>query len=469
MLNKFNWILFIIVTSLTSISDTHSNEKKSEDITDSYNYRIKIHPKNDGSLQKIILTEDIYSYSKKNQLQDISVVDKLNNPLPFEIDISTKEPKKLVKSIAIYPLTEKRFLLENTDIVSFQYDQNNRLSQIQSNAFNNKKQSNEQEQVVGYLLDLGAENRPTNSHLVFELSKASNTSFLRFDIDQSNDLKYWHSISRSEVLAQLFDRQLDQQPDQQLVSQHNKINLNEVSSRYLRLKLLDNHQEFSINSVIQEYSETKSSEPIWSTTKLANYNQQAKGYIFDLAQSIAYTHVKVKLPEPPSFIRGKLYSRNGKNDPWIQRNNVNLFHIQVNGKSIIQNELLVDRLRAKQMMIVLDNNYNQSAPKNLSIDLGWAPQELIFFANGNAPYEILVRSSRDDSESMKDPQFISLIKNQLSSSIPLAKFGESRLEKNPDISDDKPLPWSQIFLWAILILGVVVLGLMARSLLRQVK
>jgi len=461
---------FLMSFFLVSVSDTHANENEATGIADSFNYRVKIHPINDSSLQKIILTEDIYSYNKSTRLQDISVVDNLNNQLPFEIDLSIKKPEKRVKSVALYPLAEQRFLLENTDVLSFKYDQNNRLSQIESNLNNSNNSVNiKKDQVVGYLLDLGEKHYVRNSQLLFELSVASTTSFLRFDIDQSDDLKHWRSVSHGEVLAQLLDQEPSHQSDQQNISQHNKINLRNISSRYLRLKLLDEHPDFSINSVVQEYSESKISEPIWSDTKLAYYNQQENGYILDITQSITYSHIKIQLPKSPSLIKGKLYYRYNKINQWIKATDINFFHIQDNNKHIIKDLLAVNNLRAKQIMIVLDNADSHSNPESLSLNFAWNPQELIFFANGNPPYEIVVGSNKGHSASMKDPQFISLIKNQLSASIPFAKLGESRLEKIIVKKEDKPLPWSQMFLWGVLILGVVVLAFMAKSLMKQVE
>ena len=206
--------------------------------------------------------------------------------------------------------------------------------------------------------------------MFFLLSQAAKTSILRFDIDQSNDLKHWRSVSRGEVLAQLFD----QQKGHNSITQHNKIELRNIASRYLRLKLLDEEQEFEIESVVQEYSVVNPVEPVWSKTKHASYDTQEEGYIFDLPEAITYNKIKVNLSKSPSFIRGYLYSRNDVKALWTRRENINLFHIQVDGKNIIQNELPLNRLRAKQLMIKLDNGHDSFKQTGLSIDLAWTPQ-----------------------------------------------------------------------------------------------
>lgn len=458
VLSKRLYTLLLVICCIPLSIFATSTDKKLEARKESI-YYINIHPSGNGSLQQITLTEDIYLHSKDRQLNDLLVLDRLGAELPFEINTPENKVLQYKKEVAIYPIHEQKHLLKQTDSVSFKYDQENRLSEIQK-----VNGADKQSQVVGYLLDLGEEIMAGTIFLNFDLSRVSQTSFLRFDIDQSDNLKNWNTVSRGDVLAQLLDRKK--------LTQHNEISLSRVYSRYLRINLLDKSPMFSINSVVLKYTEKTKTQLVWGEQKEINFSDIEQAFIINTSPSLAYRTIQLNLSDSTTLLRGNLYSKNGEQENWIFRHHLNFFHIKDGEKYIVKDRLSLPGLRASQIKIEFDNVTEAQRLAPLELKLAWSPQQLTFVANGNKPYDIAVgkhRSSNTPIDLLKaqNHKMITVIKDEIVGSIKEAKFGESRLVVIEPVAESY-VNWKKISLWFVLIVGVFLMAWMAKRLLKQV-
>lgn len=425
-------------------------------------YHVDLIPTGKGSLQQVTLTEDIYLHSRGRELNDLMILDSLGETLPFEI--STPEVKTLEyeKQVVTYPIREPRFLLKQTDNISFKYDQDNRISEIQK--INDKSSGEKQQKIIGYLLDLGKEQTSNNISLNFKLSSVIQTSFLRFDIDQSNNLKNWTSASSNEVLAQLVDNQQ--------LTVHNKINLSRINGRYLRINLLDKSPTFSIQSAKLSYSERQNISLVWGQQRQVEFSETEKAFVINTSPSLAYRTLQLDLPKAPTILRGKLFVRNDDKSIWRLKRHLDFFHILDGEKHIEKNRIYLNGLRAEQIKLVFDD-FNKSQKSNpLTLKLAWMPQRLTFVANGNTPYEIIVGDSKKklsarQVERAQNQRMIDAIKNEIITPISEAKLGESYIEVIEPIVESY-FNWKKIGLWLILVVGVMVMAWMAKGLLKQV-
>ena len=456
---KKSALVFLVGMLSISTSVFAADTDKKSPVEKEKIYHVEIIPTGIGSLQQITLTEDIYLNSRDRGLNDLLVLDSLGEKLPFEITTPENKILEHKKDVAIYPIREPRHLLKRTDNISFKYDQENRIREIQKT-----DDSKKQQKVVGYLLDLGEDHANKNISLTFELSDVEQTSFLRFDIDQSDNLKSWASASSGEVLAQLLDRQK--------LTVHDQIQLSRIHSRYLRINLLDQLPAFSIKSAAVEYSERQNVPLVWGQQKDIIFSGSEQAYIINTSPSLAYRVLRLDLAEAPSILRGKLYVRNNDKEIWKLKNHLNFFHIIDGEKHIIKDQFSLAGLRAGQIKIKFDylNDTQKSEP--LKLKLAWAPQRLTFVANGNTPYEITVGKSNKNPSSRlvelaQNRKMIAVIKDEITTPIKQAKFGSSRLIVIEPIVESY-VNWKKISLWIVLVLGVVVMAWMAKGLLKQV-
>lgn len=416
-------------------------------------YHSTIVPGGNGPLQQLTLSEEIYQQSSRFDLRGLSVVDVAGVKLPFEITTTDRQSTLQSRNLLIYPIYEKIYLSDQTDKLLFKYNQNSQLREISS-----KSRGNNKNEVVGYLVDLGENFATNNSRLLFTLSNTLDTRFLRFDLDQSSNLKNWSRVSRGEVLAQLSHNGVS--------TQHNKISISNIRSRYLRIKILDQPPAFTINSVDQEYSTKQASDLKWGKFKNAIYDPGEKAYLTNIAASISYSKVKFELPKSISILKGTLYTRDSSETRWYKRNDFSLFQVQDGDKVISNDTVNISYFRTNQIKIQFDYPEQQIMPETFRISFAWFPQKLTFIASGNPPYEIVVSDSSVKQRSNNQQQLLSDIKSQLSSPMEKAVLGKTRRVAMALPAESKT-DWEKIGLWLILVVGVIFMAWMAKRLLKQ--
>lgn len=494
-----SFLLFFLGTLIpTYASCSEEANRKSAASLQKSSFHIAIKTDGTSPLQKLTLTEEIYlqnqkrlddmepSHSEENRkyaaerrrfrdrmvrrnrepnlIRSVFDIDSLNKmlsvrdatgeKLPFEISENIDIEKELSKTLHLFPLYESRQLLDSTDTLLFKYNQQNQLQEVSTKKILKNKM------VIGYLLDLGGSSNLANSELSFEFSKVSQTSFLRFNVDQSDDLKAWRRVSNNEVLAQLIEGDLSSQKD--------SIPLSNINSRFLRLTLLEPTSSFSIKSVIQNYSEHQPISPIWSDLWEFQWSQKEGGLILELSPIISYTAVKFDLENSPSLMSGNIFARTNSTSAWYRLKSFDIFHIKDGDRTVFNDHISLSEINASHLKITFDypNNVNSDTPINLS--LAWRPQQLTFFANGNAPYELVIDSDLNDIETTNSERLVSKIKAQLNAKIGTAELGESYLVTKPTQNKSYTY-WPKTVLWLALLIGVFLMLWMVKRMFGQLK
>jgi len=439
-------ILFLLLTA--------SVYGESIEWNDFYQFDIKV--VGDNPLQQFVVTEAVYDHSKNTRLNEINIVDKLGEPLPFDIEKNETKVTLKRREVDIYPLNESKYLRNKTDSMIFKYDGQDRLSKI------SKSNGSFNSEVVGYLIDLGENPPGYNQSLMFQLSSVKQTSLLNFDLDQSDNLKDWRTASRGEVLAQLYREGLQ--------SQRNRIGISQVSSRYLRIKLLSKEVDFDIKSVALKYSTQQAPKPIWGGEKLMSYDPDERAFLVEVPQSMNINAIQLMMPNPSTFFSGKLYSRLGENSSWNKVSEIDFFNVQKESNRAINNTLAFKGLRSNQIKIVADFENVVDESSALKIRFAWQPQKVIFLTNGNPPYRLNVGMQGVKKENSQHNQpLLSKIRKQLGGSIELATLSKAQKIERKIIIEKNPIDWSKIALWSILVFGVLFMLWMARRLMIQVK
>ncbi len=409
----------------------------------------------EASLQVFQLPESFYLDSNQESISKLRIIDKFGSELPFNIEKYSGVVSQQKRKLMLYPLTESRYLQSQTETLRLKYDQKDRLTQLEKN--NNQQPSNK---VVGYLIDLG-ESYPRGSSVVtFDLSQVAQTSFLKFSIDQSNNLKDWKKLSRREVLAQLVNNGS--------VAQHNKITLRNSHSRYLRINLEPEHNQqhsaFKLLMAEQSFTREVQTALTWTEYKKLQYDDKDDAYILDISIAIAYKQVQLKMPKAPSIITADIFLKRKSATPWRFYKQVNLVNIQDENVDIVENQFPVwfgSSSKVKFVVKYADPPFNQNS---VWVKLAYVPQKVTFYANGNEPYRVQFGQIASNHNNQ---QLLNMIKAQTNSTMGIARLGLVRAVKMDDESSE--INWKAISLWLTLIAGVVVMAWMAKNLLKQME
>jgi len=181
--------------------------------------------------------------------------------------------------------------------------------------------------------------------------------------------------------------------------------------------------------------------------------------------------VNLKLPERNSLMRARVLSRNDEQSTWRHRVRNLFYTLTVDGILIENNPVSVccTADRYWRLEFGSESGIGSGIPV---LQLGWIPHELVFVARGEGPFTLaygsaVVGTSKQPLDAMlgvfgKEKEKIFLKKARIEKEIVLG--GEDCL-----IPPEPPLPWKQWILWAVLVVGVAVLGVMTWRLFKQMN
>jgi len=105
------------------------------------------------------------------------------------------------------------------------------------------------------------------------------------------------------------------------------------------------------------------------------------------------------------------------------------------------------------------------------LKISWIPHHLVFLARGEAPYQLAYGSAKIKSpEASMDRLFDSIGKEQTHLVRKVLPGNETEIGgANNLIPQAPPFPWKKFLLWAVLVVGVLILAWMACLLYRQMN
>jgi len=486
-------ILFCGLSINASEPLTYSSELTKTD----FQLNVDVMPAGNNTVQQLNLTEDFYYASQTSNLFDIRVFDSKNESLPFILVKEKKQYYTKIKDVKFYPLVKKESLASQTENTLLFYDEKHRLESIQKN-----KSDEKNTRVVGYLLDLGEHKgselkaNATNpiftetTELIFSLSDIGKTGLLNFDIDSSSDLRSWRRVRNNETLAKLIY--------QDNLTLHNKIKLPFTGVRYLRLSIRDKNQQLLIESVIQNSIFKTSVKKQWSKEIdfVRDPNKYASNEVVNgraiknkvvmtakIPYGMSLRKLRFVLKDAPFFIKGRVFYANGQTQQWEPGSHFELYNIINDGQVLTQKEFALNKNSlsknslnknsASEIKLVLDYPAKIPDDYKLTASIGWHPEALVFLANGKAPYTIAVGNPDVDMLSISQQQLVHKLKNNLSESAKqmgvkqVTVIATSKNQPQP-VSNYVEVDWAKIFLWSILIFGVIVMAWMARKLIKKI-
>ena len=413
---------------------------------------VEINVQSNDSLQQFDLTEGLYLRGDIKNLNQLSIVDKFGAALPFEVSKEQNEIQLQTRTVKIFALKEHQYLGRQTDNISLKYDSKNRLT-----AVNRNNSSSDTETVMGYLLDLGEKYPRVDSKLTFELSNAKDTSFLRFKIDRSSNLKNWRTVSNSEVLAQLVNNSV--------ITKHNSITLRSARSRYLRLTIIGNNPQFKIYSAKQEFTQRAANQISWTSLKEMSFDEKEQAYLLDISPNLTYTNFQVEMPPAPSIITGTLLQKSNNKSRWTRSGQVNFININNENTKIMENKFNFWTRYKTQLKFSVNYSSPVLSKAPIWVKLSYRPQKITFFANGNWPYKLQLGTQLQLRNNGINPRLMATIRRQSGSAVGQALLGSSQKVEVDVVTEE--INWKKILLWVVLVFGVAIMAWMAKNLLKQ--
>ena len=317
------------------------------------------------------------------------------------------------------------------------------------------------ERLRGWLLDASAAQGPLE-RLVLDWTTGEE-GFQRFSIEASDDLQDWRPWGTGQLARLSFGGDRIDQREVALPGQ---------PARYLRLLWLD--AEAPVLSAARVTTASRESRPapmVWSDPLPARSEGEGE-YRWDLPLPIAAERLRFALEQPNTLAPVQLQSRNDPAGQWRPLTSGLLYRLPGEGKENVHDELILSGWdRIQQVRLKVDLRAGGFGTQGPALQVGMRATEVVFLARGTGPFVLAVGRPAATSSALPLGTLVPGLRNDS-----LAKMGQARIEGDlrvtQAVAEEKAAvqaeqtDWKRFGLWAVLLLGVGLLVMMAVSLLR---
>ena len=416
----------------------------------------------DGAIYSLYLNEDIYKGLTRSDRADIRVFNSQGISVPHYL----RRKEQFTKQVqAISDVEPPIFPLYKDGQPTTPGKYNVHITTNDQGAIldiNYGKQDPQARELAGYLIDVSALEQAPN-RMLLSWAPEQGDFVTALQIEQSNDLTNWQTLVTRATISDL-------QYGQHTLLQ-NQLELPIRKAKYLRLNW-QGKKALLLDKVVLSFAQSYSVEPQprqWTEVTPQRYDDKTHTYYFNSGAMLPIDRISVGLPQRNTLVRVNIESAETEQGLWYSRYHGLLYDLQQEGERLTNPDILLGVNSHRYWRIQVFAEAGQLGGDPL-LKLGWIPEQLLFVAQGEAPFTLAYGSARVDAISTPLSQLLRVqTQQQQDKLIKLAKLG-SKVELG-DASRLKPAPpprdWKRYLLWSVLVLGVVILALMALRLYKQ--
>lgn len=197
----------------------------------------------------------------------------------------------------------------------------------------------------------------------------------------------------------------------------------------------------------------------------------AGSVVFDLGAHLDATRLALRLPEANTVVPVEWQVRARQRDDWRSVARSTAWHLRRDGADLEAPALELPGQPGRYWRVRIDARagIGSGVP---TLRLGWTPVQVVFAARGEPPFTLAFGKRDAPPASLPVATLLPGYRAGLEATLPLARTGAPRAlgghaAPAPGEEDAAPADWRRWLLWGVLLLGVAVLGLMARALARR--
>jgi len=414
----------------------------------------------EGSIRYLLLDADRYRDMASDDASDIAVFNTAGTQLPHRIEGQQKGlEKSRTLSLPFFPV-----LGETVEgAASFwQYEEGLQSFELRYRTWQEKREQSQQEAVSYILKNEDTDNRLTK--LTINWSQQQTSMIGAMKVETSSDMTNWSPLVSRAVLSRLSHDGSTLQQD--------KIEFRQTQAKYLRLSWIGGNPGVTLNEILADYSSTADTDA-WQWIDIGQIEpvpDEEDAFRFDTGGPMPVRQFAFAIPHDGLYYRGKLYSRTTEEQEWRYRTAINQYRLQLEGLTTDSSPIDLPDVRDRHWKIVLEQPLNLQPQDYPVIRIRLQPQRLVFLAQGDEPFLLAVGSRRVEplSFSLPEHKLPDDYSEETSAMVTIGEDvmlgGEAQLQAPKKKADLKT--W---LLWTVLVLGVLVMGWMARGLLKEMK
>lgn len=286
-------------------------------------------------------------------------------------------------------------------------------------------------------------------------------------VDSSEDLNSWSTLIQSAALAEFnFD-------GHKLLRKRIMVPQRILRKTYLRISWPAGKDGVSLTTVRAGYDLEKQDFPrdLLSLTGevLPITDQGTLRYQYNSKGFFPVDQINIRLPEHNSLAQVSIFSRKNEEAAWRLRASMLTYRITVNGISLDSGIQSIPITTDRFWQIETEGIDGVHQPPTL--ELGWLPGQLIFMAQGEAPYTLVYGRAGLQAARYQVDRLLNAVDplNEKRLVIAAQAGSEKILGGKGVLETVTELPWRRWLLWGALIAGVLVVGIMALKLYKEMQ
>lgn len=315
----------------------------------------------------------------------------------------------------------------------------------------------------GWLLDASAIQAPL---VRLSLDWDGAEGFQRFAVESSDDLQHWQAVGDYQVARLSFAGDRIEQRE---------VKLPALRSRYLRLlwrspAVAPELRAVQLVSVQEGYVEP----PLLWSEPLPAQPLDAQSYQWQLPRALPVQALRLPLSDANSLVPVRVQGRVDTTRPWAAVAQGVLYRLPQQGREVREEELRLPGWPLSELRVQVDARGGgfSSAPQ---LQYALSGQRLVFLARGEGPYRLLLGNAKAASVELPLATLMPGYSSEQLRELPKATLLLASAQAAPEqtqsgaVAGEAQADWQRLALWAVLLAGVLLLGLMAYSLLRPRK
>lgn len=447
------YVLIILIICATNVFAAQD-----ESLMHEYARGFELITEQQSAIYKLALPESVYNTVSKKDYSDIRIFNQNNEPVPHVIQQSKIKTGTKITALELpfFPIANEEISLAN-DALDITVTSEGKVVRIQAEG--GARELN-QDTVKHYLIDASHINTSIDS-IDFKLNGLESGYAKAFRLDYSNDLNQWLALVDYATLTELKYGQY--------ALKNTRVKLPHKNIKYIRFTWLGDVDTLAITSVKANFKDEYLSEnQYWSTSRLINKNIDEATYAFDTGGEFNIEQIDIELPEDNTLIDVIIESRADENSPWRKRFNGVFYKLYFEELELTGKPVTVSSTKDRYWQIKFQSTDGIGNIEPV-LKYAWRPNYLYFLARGNGPYVLAFGNANTNFNNHVASRLMNVLNQDVSNDmVGLAKIGkEIILKGDPALIVQKTLPWQRIALWAILIIGVIVIATMVIRLVRN--
>jgi hypothetical protein len=426
----------------------------------------------EGAIHSLFLPEKVYTTVTQPSLADIRIFNGEEQPVPYLLKREKPAPSQTTSETdlpfsPLYGFVQTGVVYHGTTRIIHGpagIGKGAAVNLVQTE----RKENEETRKMNGYLVETGGViAAPFSLRADF---KGEDDLLATLVLESSNDLTSWTPVGTETVARLNFQGHLIEKKFERNI--HHK-------SKYLRLSWPVNKQGVVINQIRAiTYSPGEPKEHKWTALKGARVNEKNSKHSvvleFDSHGFLPVDLVRIGFPKPNNLIQATIKSRSSLNSSWNLRGGKIFYDIWTEGQNFRDDTLAVARTTDRYWRLEIAVEQEATDDSLPILSLGWTPHKLYFLSQGPAPFCLAFGNAAISPDSTAaGPALAVLLKKVESRDM---KAHPVKILKEIDLGGPirlsplpPPTPWKKWLLWAVLLGGVLMIGVMSYNLYSQMK